>query len=477
MKRKPKRVIWKPQEKQAAFMQRWEHEALYGGAAGGGKTDALLIEALRQVHIPYYRGILFRKTIPQLADMVDRSITLYKGAFPRAKFNGNKHCWTFPDGAKIYFGYMQSARDKTNYQGKSYDFIGFDELTHFTWEEYSYMLSRNRPHGPGTRVYMRAATNPGGIGHGWVMNRFIAPAPPLTTMYQDMTVQDPAGKTIRMRKSRVFVPASVFDNQVLLDNDPSYLANLAQMDEADKQALLYGDWNVFAGQVFREWVDDPKAYQTRLWTHVIEPFRVPEHWRILMAFDWGFTKPFSVGWFAVDENGRYYHIREHYGWNGTPNTGVEWTPQEIARRILDIEQSDPNLRGRRISRVADPSIFGGHVSQADAMGREGVYFTKADNTRLAGKMQVHYRLRFNDVGVPMLYVFNTCQQFIRTFKALVYDETNVEDVESRRQEDHIYDMLRYACMENRISPPRPEEPRPLRDDPLDLRQSSRVLMI
>ena len=173
-------VIWRPQPRQAEFMRRREPEVLYGGAAGGGKSDALIIEALRQVHIPHYRGLILRKTYPQLSDLVDKSQSYYRRAFPQAQYNATSHVWTFPSGAKIWFGSMQYTKDRTNYQGKAYDFIGFDELTHFEWEEYSYMMSRNRPTGPGTRVYMRATTNPGGIGHGWVKARFITPAPPGT---------------------------------------------------------------------------------------------------------------------------------------------------------------------------------------------------------------------------------------------------------------------------------------------------------
>ena len=161
-------VIWQPQPKQAAFMSRFEDEALYGGAAGGGKSDALVIEALRQVDIPWYKGLILRKTYPQLAELIDKTLSYYPRVYPKAKYNGSSHTWTFPSGAKVIFGSMQYTKDRVKYQGQAYDFIAFDELTHFTWEEYSYMFSRNRPNGPGTRVYMRATANPGGIGHGWV---------------------------------------------------------------------------------------------------------------------------------------------------------------------------------------------------------------------------------------------------------------------------------------------------------------------
>lgn len=231
-------------------MERPEYECLYGGAAGGGKSDALIAEALRQVEIPHYKGLILRKTFPQLSELIDKSLSLYPKAYPGAKYNSTAHTWTFPSGAKIIFGSLNHTQDKINYQGKAYDFIGFDELTHFTLEEYMYLYSRNRPNGPGTRVYIRATTNPGGIGHGWVKERFITPAPPMTTIQTEVEVSRPDGSRALMKRSRVFVPATVFDNKKLLENDPNYLANLAMMPEAEKNALLYGSWDSFDGQVF-----------------------------------------------------------------------------------------------------------------------------------------------------------------------------------------------------------------------------------
>ena len=292
------RVIWRPQPKQRAFMERPEYEALYGGAAGGGKSDALLCEALRQVHIPHYRGLILRKTYPELSELVDRSRELYPGAFPQAKYVGTEHVWLFPSGAKIYFGAMQYESDRTKYQGKRYDFIAFDELTHFTWNEYAYMFSRNRPSGPGTRVYIRAATNPGGIGHGWVKERFVTPAPPMTPMVEEVVVQGRDGPR-RMRRTRIFVPSTVFDNQELLRNAPEYLANLAMLPENERMALLYGSWDSFDGQVFREWRNDPAHYGDQRWTHVIDPFPIPAHWRIYRGFDFGYARPFAVGWLSL----------------------------------------------------------------------------------------------------------------------------------------------------------------------------------
>ena len=473
------RVIWRPQSKQRAFMERPESEALYGGAAGGGKSDALLCEALRQVHIPHYRGLILRKTYPELSELVDRSRELYPGAFPQAKYVGTEHVWLFPSGAKIYFGAMQYESDRTKYQGKRYDFIAFDELTHFTWNEYAYMFSRNRPSGPGTRVYIRAATNPGGIGHGWVKERFVTPAPPMTPMVEEVVVQGRDGPR-RMRRTRIFVPSTVFDNQELLRNAPEYLANLAMLPENERMALLYGSWDSFDGQVFREWRNDPAHYGDQRWTHVIDPFPIPAHWRIYRGFDFGYARPFAVGWFAVDEDGRVYHIKEFYGCTGTPNEGVRMHPGEIAAQIRRMESEDPMLRGKRITGIADPSIFdesrGESVARMMERSPNFIYWQGGDNTRLAGKMQLHNRLAFDGEGLPMFQVFSTCRNCIRTLPALVYDRSRPEDIDTQG-EDHIYDMIRYVLMERPIAPPPPALAAPPREDPLDLCKGARFLRI
>lgn len=444
-------VIWKPQPRQQTFMQQGCYEALYGGSAGGGKSDTLLVEALRQVHIPHYRGIIFRKTFPQLTELVDRSKEIYKGSFPGAKYNESKHFWTFPSGAKIFFGSMNHTKDRLNYQGKAYDFVGFDELTHFTWQEYSYMFSRNRPKGPGTRVYIRATTNPGGVGHGWVKERFINGKEPLKLYKEEQSVKKPNGEVIRVIRHRTFVPATVFDNEILLANDPNYLANLAMMPEADKNALLYGDWDSFSGQVFSEWKNDPEGRKTMKFSHVIEPFKVPKDWKRFRSFDFGYTKPFSVGWWAVDYDGRLYRYRELYGSTGEPDTGLKWTPQKIAQEIAKIE--DKYEKGNHITGIADPSIWDASRGEsiAETMERHRIYFEPGDNKRIPGKMQFHYRLAFDKEGHPMVYVFDTCRDFIRTIPNLVYDEKDVEDIDTDG-EDHIYDEARYLFMRNPLAP-------------------------
>ena len=469
------KIIWAPQGRQQLMMSRTEFEALYGGAAGGGKSDYLIAEALRQVHVPYYRAIIFRKTIPELEDLIGRSHELYQNAYPKAKYNEVKHAWRFPSGAIIYFGNMQHTKDKLKYQGRHFDFVGFDELTHFAEEEYEYLFSRARSSGPGLRCYIRATANPGGPGHPWVKARFITPAKPETRMVQKVSIKGPGGKNIEMVRDRIFIPSSVFDNPILLENYPDYIASLAMLPEAERNALLYGDWNSFEGQVFTEWKDDPENYDTQQNTHVIAPFRIPDGWVIGRSYDFGYAKPFSVGWYAIDYKGCIYRIRELYGCvAGECNKGIKIDPAEQARRIKEIEETDENLKGRKIVGIADPSIFDRSRGEsiADIMEKEGVYWSPGDNHRIAGKMQYHYRLAFDEGGRSMFYVFRNCKEFIRTIPQLVYDDKNVEDIDTT-QEDHIYDECRYFLMEHMIARRNPVKKTVQLEDPLDLYKEER----
>ena len=466
-------VIWKPQPKQVQFMQRPEFEALYGGSAGGGKSDALVVEALRQIQFPYYKGLILRKTYPQLSELIDKSLLIYPRAVPGARYNSTTHTWIFPSGARIRFGSLHHTNSKYDYQGQAFDYIAFDELTQFTFDEYMYLISRCRPNGAGTRCYVRATANPGGIGHGWVKTRFIDVAPPMTPVEDDITVEDNSGKKVTIRRARIFVPATVFDNNVLLTNDPNYIATLGMLPEAEKKALLYGDWNSFSGQVFRL-VNDPEHYDDRRWTHVVNPFPIPKTWPIIRGMDWGYSRPFSVGWYSVAPGGVLYRIRELYGTTGAPNVGIKWTPQQCAEKIWEIEHEDPNLVGRYIYGVADSAIFASDsgIPIVEAFEDAQIYFEKASKQRIDGKMQCHYRLAFDEEGYPMFYVFNTCKHFIRCIPALVYDETNVEDVDTKG-EDHNYDEWRYVCMSRPIEPrvnvqPNDVEWTPPPEDPLDM---------
>lgn len=449
---KPDNIFWSPQPKQALMMSCPEYEALYGGAAGGGKTDYLVIEALRQVDIPWYKGVILRRTYPELDEIIDKTMIYYKQAYPDAQYNQTQHKWTFPSGAKILLRAMQNEKDKYKFQGQAYDFIGFDELTHFTETQYEYLKSRNRPNGPGTMVYIRSTANPGGVGHGWVKDYFVTAMEPGVPKIEVLRIRTPSGIEYKAQ-SRIYIPASVFDNRKLMENDPNYVAHLAALPAAERDALLYGNWDSFSGQIFEEFRNDPAHYDDHLWTHVINPFRIPESWQIFRAYDFGYAKPYAVGWYAVNHDGCIYHIRELYGCTKTPNEGVKQEPHEQARRIREVEATDPVLKGRQIQGIADPAIWDKSRGQSieEMMEEEGVYFSPGDHERLAGLMQCHYRLAFDENGRSMFYVFKNCKNFIRTIPNLTYDERNVEDVDTT-EEDHIYDSWRYLLMENPIAP-------------------------
>jgi hypothetical protein len=463
-------------------MARAEDEALYGGAAGGGKSDALVIEATRQVHIPYYKALIIRKTFPQLTELIEKSQRYYSVAFPKARYNEAKHTWTFPSGAKIVFGSMQHTKDKLNYQGKAYDFIAFDELTHFTYDEYIYLKSRNRPNGPGTRCYIRSTANPGGVGHGWVKERFITAAKPMTTIWEKVKVNYPDGRIEEKWASRVFVPSSVFDNKILLENDPDYLARLASMPEAEKNALLYGDWDSFSGQYFAEWRDSPDiklcheagispedALKQRRFTHVIEPFDIPRGWNIMRSYDFGYNKPFSLQYWACDYDGVLYNFLEVYGCTQTPNEGIKWTPDEQFKYLSDLERQHPWLKGRKIvDSVADPSIWDASRgdSTAERASKYGINFTPGDNERVAGWLMMRYYLQFDQNGYPRMYFFNNCKAARRTIPLMLFSETHPEDLDSDL-EDHVCDSIRYMAMSRPIKPIVPVERKTILSDPLD----------
>ena len=454
-------IIWQPQPKQAEFMARPEYEVLYGGAAGGGKSDAIIAEALRQVDNPNYRAIIFRKTYPQCRELIIKSIRIYQRAYPDAEYNGSEHYWKFPSGAKIYFGSMPNSTSYLNYQGLSYSYIAFDELTHFTLEEYEYMISRNRADGEGLRVYIRATANPGGIGHGWVKERFITASKPGVPYTVKSSVTDKDGNKIEVSRDRVFIPSSVFDNAELLKNDPGYLSNLALLPPSQKKALLYGDWDSYEGQVFTEFKNNPDGYITGLDTNVIDPFEIPRTWRRYRSFDFGYSRPFAVQWWAIDYDGRAYLYRQLYGCTDTPNHGLKWEPRQIAREIRKIE--DELEEGNVITGIADPSIWDESRGRDGTVIRmfesEGVYFEKGKNDRLSGKMQCHYRFAKDEEGRPMAYVFSNCKHFLRTVPTLIYDTINVEDVDTAC-EDHDYDAMRYFFMANPIASQRPQKPLP-----------------
>ena len=459
----PLHIQVKATKRQRAFINAQADEVLFGGAAGGGKSYGQLLDTLLYAaKYPGSKQILFRRTYPELENsLIMQHLDMFPPR-PLYEYNVSRHVGTLVNGSKVFFGYSENEKDVRRYQSAEFDVIRFDELTHFTEFQYIYMLSRLR----GTKPYPRSiksSTNPGGIGHAWVKQRFIAGAEPNVVRRVETR-----GGTM----TRVFLPSRLTDNPALLQSDPDYIDRLRALPEKEYKALLLGEWDIYEGQVFAEWRNDPEHYADGAWTHVIRPFPIPKHWRIWRGFDFGYAKPFSVGWFVATPDGKCYRIHEWYGCTGEPDVGLKLTPQQIAKEIHAIEQNHELLRGRKVVGVADPAIFshstGDSVANMMSAHPNYVLFSPGDNNRLAGKMQMHYRLAFDQNGDCGLQVFDTCKDFIRTVPALVYSATNPEDVDTT-QEDHAYDECRYVLMANPISP-RETKPVPLRpqDDPLDL---------
>lgn len=437
-------MAWKPHDgPQQVFSERAEYELLYGGAAGGGKTDSLIMEASRYAGFPDYRGLILRRTFPQLQEVIDRCWMWY----PKigGSYKAGEHRWYFNEGGNITLGHMQYDADKYNYQGKEFHFIGFDELTQFLESQYLYLHSRARTTNPDIPIQIRSTTNPGGIGHVWVKKRFIDVAEPYETYIDPESGQ-----------SRVFIPAKITDNPTLVNNDPLYIKRLQALPEIERMRLLDGVWDVFEGQVFTELTQK---------THGCDTFEIPPDWPKIMAFDWGYARPWCALWFAVDYDGVLYLYREKYGMKeGDPNKGVRQTNKEICNEIFKIEKE------RITTRVADPAcwsptkIKGSNQvhgpSFIEDAGNQGLYFLKADNDRLRGKQQVHQRFKIEqdvdeDGEITDEHVnfvaFNNCKRWWEEFQALYEDPKNPEDVDTD-QPDEGYDCTRYAFMSRPIIP-------------------------
>lgn len=456
-----------PNEKQKKFLQCRTRNVGFGGARGGGKSWAIRTKAKLLVYrYPGIKVLIVRRTYNELFENhinplceelhvydQDRSKRL-------AKYNDSKKHLVFPNGSRIIFRYCENDKDAERFQGTEVDVLFIDEATHQTEERVRKLTACVR----GTGKYPRRVYytfNPGGVGHAWVKRLFI----------------DRNFKPGETPEDYEFIQSLVTDNKALMQADPDYIRQLEALPPKLREAWLYGKWDVFEGQVFEEFRNDPDHYIDRRFSHVIQPFIVPETWRIFRSFDWGYSRPFSVGWYAVDHENRVYRIAEFYGCTQTANEGVKYEPAKLAKAIAEIEAIEVNLKGRDIVGVADPAIFSEEKGEsiAETMSRAGVYFEPADHTRLAGLMQCHYRLSFDENGIPMFYVFSNCKHFIRTIPMLLYDEKKVEDVDTSL-EDHIYDEWRYCMMENPMNPPvHPKPVKDIRDDPLDLYKDSMMI--
>lgn len=481
---------WAPQPgSQVAFLHCPTYEVLYEGTRGPGKTDALLMDFVQHcgpertldngVQMSgfgeQWRGVLFRRTYPELRDVIDKSLVWFKRFVPGATYNHSEHYWTWPTGERLFFRHFSRESDYWSFHGHAYPWLGWEELT--TWPDdrgYRKMQSTNRGTHRGMPRKLRSTTNPYGVGHNWVKARWRLPllfglpdgVGPLIKDSRDMEGE--------LEPPRRAIHGELTENRILLEADPTYISKLraAARNPAELRAWLYGDWNIVAGGMF----DD-------LWNgryHVLSRFPfalIPESWRLDRSYDHGQSKPFSVGWWAessgerLEYNGRVYgpvrgdiiRIAEWYGWNGRPNEGVNMLSTDIAIGIKERER-DWGLRSPRDGRMAysrvrpgpaDSSIFDEfepNKSVAGDMLREGVRWEPADKgpgSRKQGWEQIRKLLKgaLPAPGGPRenpgLFVLDRCEQSIRTVPTLPRDVDKDPDDVDTESEDHVGDEWRY----------------------------------
>ena len=426
---------------QAEFLESPERDVLYGGAAGGGKSYALLADVLRDVGNPNHRGLLLRRTLPELTELIDKSRQLYAKAMPGAVFKQAKSTWEFPSGAKIWFSYVDDDRDVTRYQGQAFNWIGIDEITQYpTPYVWNYLRSRLRSTDSQLGLYMRCTANPGGVGGWWVKKMYIDPSPPNAAFWAkefdtQKTIRYPIGhiKEGQPLFLKKFIPARLTDNPYLMITG-EYEAMLYSLPEVERRRLLEGDWDVAEGAAFSEFNRE---------VHVVDPFEVPEGWARIRAGDYGYSSPSCILWGAVDWDGNLWIYRELYikGYTG----------EALAQLIREMDRKDTRMS----LSVLDKSCWnrtGLGPSIAETMIRQGVRWIPSDSNRMSGKIEVHRRLAMNDYGEPRLRIFSTCTNLVRTLPTIPLSKTNSEDVDTKA-DDHAYDALRYMCMTRQVSTP------------------------
>jgi hypothetical protein len=434
-------IIFRPNPgPQTDFLAASEREVLFGGSAGGGKSFSLLADPLRYFSNPAFSGLLLRRTNDELRQLVSESQELYTKAYPGAKWQEKKSQWTFPSGARLWMTYLERPEDVMRYQGQAFCWIGWDELTqHPTSYSYLYMLSRLRTTDPALPLCVRATTNPGSSGHGWVKKMFIDPAPEGQAF--DATDLD-TGKVLRYPDShekagqalfkRRFIPSKLSDNPYLAE-DGQYEANLLSLPENQRKQLLEGDWTVSDGAAFSEWQSSK---------HVCEPFDIPPDWRRFRSCDYGYSSFSAVHWFAIDPSFETLYVyRELYL---SKHTG-----KDLGAAVLAAEQGDRIAYG-----VLDSSAWHnrGQIgpSIAEEMISMGCRWRPSDRTagaRVAGKNQMHQRLKVDEItDLPGLVFFNTCRQIIADLPVIPSDPKGSDDIDPRYATDHTYDSVRYGVM-------------------------------
>ena len=433
-------VIFQPNKgPQTDFLAASEREVLYGGSAGGGKSYAMLADPLRYMGHPSFSGLLLRHTTEELRELIFKSQELYPKIWKGIKWSERKMQWLAPSGARLWLSYLDRDDDVLRYQGLAFSWIGFDELTQwatpFAW---NYMRSRLRSVSHDLPVYMRATTNPGGRGHGWVKKMFIDPAPAGKSFEaQDIETGEvlrypeghsKAGKALFKRR---FIPARLMDNPYLAEQG-DYEAMLLSLPEQQRRQLLEGDWDIKEGAAFTEFNRD---------IHVVEPYTIPNNWVKFRACDYGYGSKSAVLWIAVSPSEQLVVYRELYV--------SKVLATDLADMVLELEINDGNIRYG----VLDSSLWHKRgdtgPSLAEQMITRGCRWRPSDRSkgsRVAGKNEIHRRLQVDDfTEEPRLVFFNTCTHTISQLPAIPLDKKNSEDVETT-SEDHLYDALRYGIM-------------------------------
>ena len=432
-------VIFKPNKgPQTNFLAASEREVLYGGAAGGGKSYAMLADPLRYLVHPQFSGLLLRKTTEELRELIWKSQELYPKIIPGIKWSERKMQWTSPAGGRLWLSYLDRDEDVLRYQGLSFCWIGFDELTQwatpFAWD---YLRSRLRSAASDLPVYMRATTNPGGSGHMWVKKYFIDPSPSNKSFY----ATDENGQTLLYPKGhskegqplfkRKFIPAKLFDNPYLSDSG-DYETMLLSLPEHQRKKLLEGNWDVSEGAAF------PEFNRTK---HVVSSYKIPKNWPKFRSCDYGYGSKTGVLWFALAPDGQLVIYRELYV--------SKVLARDLAYKILQLEEED----GKIMYGVLDSSCWHKRgdtgPSLAEQMILAGCRWRPSDRSagsRIAGKNEIHRRLQDEDEeGTPSLVIFDSCVNLVSQLPSIPLDTKNMEDVDTK-SEDHLYDALRYGIM-------------------------------
>lgn len=462
-------TIGVPSPKQRLFLTDTHRHVGFGGARGGGKSWAVRAKAkLLALAYPGIKIMIVRSTYREvIANHANFLISELAGI---ARYNATDKVFRFSNGSTIQLGFCHVDRDVEKFQGLEVDVLFLDEATNIRqeWIEKIVLTVRGANSFPKRTYY---TMNPGGVSHGYFKRIFV----------------DRKFEGAENPDDYVFYKSLVTDNQALMAMQPEYKQQLEALPPKLRKAWLEGSWDIFEGMFFEDFrvdpdpvkaaelgVDPEELRQQRRWCHVIEPFDLNSGecrgWNIMRSYDFGYGKPFSLGYWAVDYDGTLYRIMEFYGCTDTPNEGVKWSPDEQFRRISEFERTHPWLKGRKIvDSVADPAIWDKSRGEsiAETAIRYGIFFTPGDNHRVPGWMQLHYRLQMDSNGYSRMYIFKNCKHFIRTIPLMMYSDTHPEDLDTNL-EDHIADETRYMCMSRPISPMIPKQERVIITDPLDM---------